>query len=61
MGNEAIANGYRDVDSNSLLKNNSSGGWVVQKYGGTSVGKFALNIAEVIIQFVSRPGKSNYS
>ena len=61
MKNEAIANGHRDVNSNSLLKNNSSEGWVVQKYGGTSVGKFALNIAEVIIRFVPHPRKSNYN
>jgi hypothetical protein len=31
-------------------KNNSRAGWVVQKFGGTSVGKFAVNIAEDIVK-----------
>jgi aspartokinase len=31
-------------------KNDSSAGWVVQKFGGTSVGKFAVNIAEDIVR-----------
>lgn len=26
--------------------------WVVQKFGGTSVGKFALNIIEQVVQYV---------
>ena len=30
--------------------NNSNAGWVVQKFGGTSVGKFAVNIAEDIVR-----------
>lgn len=25
--------------------------WVVQKFGGTSVGKFALNIIEQVVQY----------
>lgn len=33
-------------------RNNSDGGWIVQKFGGTSVGKFAVNIAEDIVRFV---------
>ncbi|KUJ19854.1 aspartate kinase-like protein [Mollisia scopiformis] len=35
-----------------LLKrrNDSEGGWIVQKFGGTSVGKFAKNIAEDIVR-----------
>lgn len=28
--------------------------WVVQKFGGTSVGKFALNIIEQVVQYDSR-------
>jgi aspartate kinase len=32
-----------------LKRNNSSGPWIVQKFGGTSVGKFAVNIAEDIV------------
>lgn len=27
--------------------------WVVQKFGGTSVGKFALNIIEQVVQYDS--------
>ena len=33
-------------------KNDSPRGWVVQKFGGTSVGKFAGNIAEDIVRYV---------
>jgi hypothetical protein len=29
--------------------------WVVQKFGGTSVGKFALNIIEQVVQCVTPP------
>ncbi len=36
----------------SLLKNTSSRGWVVQKFGGTSVGKFPDKIAEDIVRYV---------
>ncbi|KAK3997661.1 putative aspartokinase [Cladorrhinum sp. PSN332] len=34
----------------ALVKNTSTNGWVVQKFGGTSVGKFPDNIAEDIIR-----------
>jgi aspartate kinase len=34
----------------SLLRNNSALGWVVQKFGGTSVGKFPDKIAEDIVR-----------
>lgn len=34
-----------------LLKNQSSNGWIVQKFGGTSVGKFPDKIAEDIIRY----------
>lgn len=33
-------------------RNDSEGGWIVQKFGGTSVGKFAANIAEDIVRCV---------
>ncbi|KFY07020.1 hypothetical protein V492_07530 [Pseudogymnoascus sp. VKM F-4246] len=36
--------------SHSPIKNNSRGGWIVQKFGGTSVGKLPFNIAEDIIR-----------
>ena len=50
MVSEEISNGHRDPSSDLLLKNDSKRRWVVQKYGGTSVGKFATNIAEDIIR-----------
>ncbi|KAL8404158.1 hypothetical protein RB594_009137 [Gaeumannomyces avenae] len=34
----------------ALLKNNGESGWVVQKFGGTSVGKFPEKIAEDIVR-----------
>lgn len=38
----------------ALLKNASSHGWVVQKFGGTSVGKFPDRIAEDIVRYVKK-------
>jgi aspartate kinase len=35
------------LDSASQAHSN----WVVQKFGGTSVGKFALNIIEQVVQY----------
>lgn len=35
-----------------MIRNNSIGGWIVQKFGGTSVGKLPLNIAEDIVRYV---------
>lgn len=29
--------------------------WVVQKFGGTSVGKFALNIIEQVVEYAAPP------
>jgi aspartate kinase len=29
--------------------------WVVQKFGGTSVGKFALNIIQQVVEYVDTP------
>jgi aspartate kinase len=36
-----------------MLKNPSGHGWVVQKFGGTSVGKFPDKIAEDIVRYGS--------
>jgi len=30
-------------------KNSAVGGWIIQKFGGTSVGKFPAQIAENIV------------
>jgi len=37
----------------TLFKNTSPNGWIVQKFGGTSVGKFPDKIAEDIVRYVS--------
>ncbi len=34
-----------------LVKNPESRGWIVQKFGGTSVGKFPDMIAEGIVRY----------
>lgn len=34
-----------------MQKNDAKGGWIIQKFGGTSVGKFADKIAEDIVRF----------
>lgn len=40
-----------DIPQQQALKRNASPGpWIVQKFGGTSVGKFAVNIAEDIVR-----------
>ncbi|KAI9746553.1 MAG: Aspartokinase [Claussenomyces sp. TS43310] len=46
------ANGLTNGHKCAVYKNNSSSsnGWVVQKFGGTSVGKFPVNIAEDIVR-----------
>lgn len=48
-------NGHHDASppiSNSLNHNDRHRSWVVQKFGGTSVGKFAVNVAEDIVRWV---------
>lgn len=52
MSVTGVANGHRDASTvtQNLLKNDSNGGWLIQKYGGTSVGKLPLNIAEDIVR-----------
>jgi aspartate kinase len=50
-----LPNGDHGVNGTSgntqlLRGNDSANGWVVQKFGGTSVGKFAVNIAEDIVR-----------
>lgn len=47
-----LTNGHRDASSimaNGLSKNPSEKPWIVQKFGGTSVGKCATDIAEEIV------------
>lgn len=40
-----------ETANNARKGNTSRGGWIVQKFGGTSVGKFAVNIAEDIVRY----------
>ncbi|PVH85550.1 aspartate kinase-like protein [Cadophora sp. DSE1049] len=50
---EEVAGGGNGIASRAEAprwRNDSEGGWVVQKFGGTSVGKFAVNIAEDIVR-----------
>ena len=49
MGSNTLVNGYHE----GLVRNDdSSRKWVVQKFGGTSVGKFADKIVEGIVRYV---------
>jgi aspartate kinase len=52
MGSEGLPNGQYDQGPRkpSLLQNESPKPWIVQKFGGTSVGKFAEDIAENIVK-----------
>ena len=49
MGSKPLMNGYHNPLC--LIPNNKSKAWVVQKFGGTSVGKFAELIADDIVKF----------
>ena len=52
MGSNTLVNGYHE----DLARNSdSSRKWVVQKFGGTSVGKFADKITEDIVRYVWIP------
>lgn len=44
------ANSAAGAASAPALQNDSPGSWIVQKFGGTSVGKLPLNIAEDIVR-----------
>lgn len=39
------------IDSKSPAISQAHSNWVVQKFGGTSVGKFAVNIIEQVVQY----------
>ena len=42
----------------STVVNGESVDWIVQKFGGTSVGKFALNIVDQVIRYFLTPQTS---
>jgi hypothetical protein len=47
-----LANGRQAVNGAGLQTNsNQSIGWVVQKFGGTSIGKFVEKIAEDVVGY----------
>ena len=48
----AYTNGFEKSIPHQQEKNLPGGGnWVVQKFGGTSVGKFAVDIAQDIVMY----------
>jgi aspartate kinase len=50
----AYTNGFEQSIPHQQEKNLPGGGnWVVQKFGGTSVGKFAIDIANDIVMYVT--------
>lgn len=50
MATEYLINGFEQRIPHQPERNLPGGGnWVVQKFGGTSVGKFAVKIAEEIV------------
>ena len=54
MGSKVLINGYHggQIPPEVLtLQNDNSKNWIVQKFGGTSVGKFADKIAEDIVRY----------
>jgi hypothetical protein len=54
MSREVEVNGlhHPPAPAEEQLKNNDSpNGWIVQKFGGTSVGKLPVNIAEDIVRY----------
>ena len=52
MGSQQLVNGHHDPCD--LLHNDTSRPWIVQKFGGTSVGKFADKIAEEVVRSVGQ-------
>ena len=53
MGSEILSNGCNDVrlrQASRLPYNDNEKHWIVQKFGGTSVGKFVDEIAQNIVK-----------
>ena len=51
MGANTFTNGGYECPimvQDQLKKNDSANGWISQKYGGTSVGKFPVQIADIV-------------
>lgn len=45
-----------DQQASGASERNGQGRWIVQKFGGTSVGKFADKIAEDIVKYATPHG-----
>jgi hypothetical protein len=53
MGADSLPNGLRSTsETNGFLEIPASEKWIVQKFGGTSVGKFPLNIVDDVVRRV---------
>jgi hypothetical protein len=63
MGSQILTNGVEDGFSSQgarpMLTPNGPLPWVVQKFGGTSVGKFPTNISQVV-RYVAKPPPTEY-
>ena len=55
MGSHSLVNGYHETPS--IIHNDASRAWIVQKFGGTSVGKFADCIAENVVRYAQTLGR----
>lgn len=53
MGMDALPNGLRSVSEPNGSVGFVEEKWLVQKFGGTSVGKFPLNIVDNVVRRVS--------
>jgi hypothetical protein len=48
MGSTNPSSDRVDGFHETVASNNSANGWISQKYGGTSIGKFPVQIAEIV-------------
>lgn len=51
MGSTVLINGDCYKQAQRQYRNNPYKPWVIQKFGGTSVGKFSDNLVEEIVRF----------
>lgn len=52
MGSESLINGVHSPSQPNGFIETSGEEWLVQKFGGTSVGKFPLNIVDNVVKQV---------
>lgn len=46
------SNGFSSIPERKPRDTSGGGDWIIQKFGGTSLGKFAITIAEDIVLYV---------